>query len=216
MWRIGDMNLPRHARGGAAFQSEIFRYRPLLHFVMKAATVSFTLSLLATTAVFAEDQAPAPAAVPAPEAPLRLSLPGSPSAPGAATDNLGLIPETPETAPKPKGNAIPEAKPSRKASDAANKTTIAEDELAARIRLRQLKTRVLAEPKVQESLQQAQAAKTDYERREAMKAYYKLLYGRIEQLDSSLKKQVNERRSAAVNRLQQANIRPTKPLQPGS
>ena len=61
---------------------------------------------------------------------------------------------------------------------------------------------------------QARAARTDYEKREALKAYYNLLYSRIEQLDGSVSKQVTARKTANLNRLQQTAVRPTKPLSP--
>jgi len=86
--------------------------------------------------------------------------------------------------------------------------------MAARIRIRQLKTRVLQEPKVRELLEKAQAAPTDYEKRENLKAFYTLLYNRIEKLDGSLKKRTTALRNTSVRRLAQTKIDPTEPIDP--
>jgi hypothetical protein len=86
--------------------------------------------------------------------------------------------------------------------------------MAARIRLRQLKTRVLREPKVQELYEKAHASPTDYEKRENMKEFYTLLYTRIEKLDGSLKKRTTALRNQSVNRLKQTKIDPTDPIDP--
>jgi hypothetical protein len=182
---------------------------------MKAINASLALSFVLSVGSFAQQAAPAVEPAPAPPADpaLKLTLPGTtPSAP--AGENLGLIPETPEPVSKPKGRAIPEPKPSRKASDTPNRTSAAEDDMAARIRLRQLKTRVLHEPKVQELYERAQTSPTDYEKRENMKAFYTLLYTRIGKLDGSLKKRTAALLKQSVNRLTQTKIDPTDPIDP--
>src|SRR4030095_3566967 len=120
---------------------------------MKAVHATLALFTVISTCIVAQEVVPAPAPAPAP-APsanptLRLTLPGVPQT-TPANENLGLIPETPEPVTKPKGKAIPEPKPSRKASDSPSRTSAIEDEMAARVRLRQLKTRVLREPTVEE------------------------------------------------------------------
>ena len=86
--------------------------------------------------------------------------------------------------------------------------------MAARIRLRQLKTRVLQEAKVQELLAKAQTAPTDYERREDLKAFYTLLYTRIEKLDGTLKKRATNLRNTSIHRLAQTKVDPTDPIDP--
>ena len=177
---------------------------------MKAAHATLALSFALSTIAFAQEAGPGLAADPA----LKLTLPGTPASP--SNENLGLIPETPEPATKPKGSAIPQPQslPSRKASDAPARTSAAEDEMAARIRLRQLKSRVLREPKVQQLVAKAETAPTDYEKREALKEYYTVLYGRIEKLDGSLKKRTTMLRKQAIHRLTQTKIDPTDPIDP--
>lgn len=180
---------------------------------MKAVyAATFALSIALSTSVFAEETpvAAEPAPVPA-DAPIKFSLPGTPQ---SGNENLGLIPETPEPVQKPKGSAIAEPKPSRKASDTPPRTSASEDEMAARIRLRQLKTRVLREPKVQALYEKAQSVPTDYEKRETLKEFYTLLYARIEKLDGSLKKRTTALRNESIRRLTQVKIDPTDPIDP--
>jgi len=176
---------------------------------MNAVQATLALFIALSIGVLAQESAPAPAADPA----LKLTLPGAAPS-GPAGENLGLIPETPEPTTKPKGTAIPEPKLSRKAADLPSVTSASEDEMAARIRLRQLKSRVLREPKVQALYEKAQAAPTDYEKRETLKEYYKLLYTRIEKLDGSLKKRVAALQHQSISRLTQTKIDPTDPLDP--
>jgi len=186
---------------------------------MKAVHATLALSIVLSTSVFAQETAPVaaePAPAPAPAAadsPLKLTLPGTPQT-APANENLGLIPETPEPVTKPKGTAIPEPRPSRKASDTPARTSASEDEMAARIRLRQLKSRVLREPKVQQLYEKAQSAPTDYEKRETLKEFYKVLYTRIEKLDGSLKKRANTLKNQSIHRLTQTKIDPTDPIDP--
>jgi hypothetical protein len=184
---------------------------------MKAVHFTLAFFTVLSTGVFAQEAVPSPAPAPAPapsaDPNFRLTLPGV-SQPAPANENLGLIPETPEPVTKPKGKAIPEPKPSRKASDSPSRTSAVEDEMAARVRLRQLKTRVLREPKVQELYEKAQTAPTDYEKRENLKAFYTLLYTRIEKLDGSLKKRITTLRNQSIHRLAQTRIDPTDPIDP--
>jgi hypothetical protein len=180
---------------------------------MKAVHATLALSIALSISIFAQESAPAPAPAPVADPALKLTLPNVPqSAP--ANENLGLIPETPEPAPKRKGSAIPQPLPSRRASDSPSKTSPAEDEMADRVRLRQLKTRVLHEPKVQELYERAQTSGTDYEKRENLKAFYTLLYTRIEKLDRSLKKRATILRNQSIHRLTQTRIDPTDPIDP--
>jgi hypothetical protein len=151
----------------------------------------------------------------APKPQLRSSGPAPITAPTTATttEQLGLIPEAPlERTEKPKGNALEEPDSSAQRID---RSTAAEDEIGARIRLRQLTTRVRNEPKVQAELERANSARTDLEKREALKAYYQLLYSRIGAIDPSLAKRVQVLRARSIHRLAQTRIDPTDPIDPG-
>jgi hypothetical protein len=185
---------------------------------MKAVHASLALSIALATSILAQETAPEPAPAPPSESSLKLALPGLEPAPAPApappSENLGLIPETPEPTTKPKGSALSQPKTSKKAADAPSRTSVAESDMAARIRFRQLKTKVLGEKKVQELYVKAQAAPNDYEQREGMKAYYTLLYTRIEKLDSSLKKRATTLRNQSINRMAQTKVDPTDPIDP--
>jgi len=174
----------------------------------------FLTSALLTATAWAQD--------PDPTTPrLRPTLPVPPPAPPALedpaspipTEPLSLIPETPEPVKKPKGEALKD--PTDKAEkEKVDRTTAAENELAGRVRLRELTTRVRQEPKIAGEWNRAQTAKTDYEKREALKNYYKLLYDRITKLDPSLQKRVAEVRAKSLHRLTETRIDPTEAIDP--
>ena len=104
-------------------------------------------------------------------------------------ESLGLIPEAREIAPKPKSkSALP---PKKKSS-----TEQESDDLQSRIRYREAKTRALQDPKVQLEWDRAQTAKTDPEKRDALKGYYKLLCDRMVRIDSSVKPRVETLRKS--------------------
>lgn len=183
---------------------------------MKAALRLLAAFLLLTSAAHAQDAAPSPPETPPQD-------PGTPSnqrlelipdqrpvleAPRPAED-LPLIPETPEPTAKPATRAIPEAKGEKK-----SQTEIAAGELQQRIRLRQLKTRASRDPAVMADLERANAARTDFEKREAMRSYYQRLFGRMAKLDGSLKKRINEQQQRALRELEQTRVDPTEPLDP--
>ncbi len=171
----------------------------------------------------ATEPAPAPAPVdltPAKDVPLPKTestldlMPAQDTTPAPALEPA-LIPETPESMPKPEGSAIEEPKTEKQEKDKAkvkpNKTAAASDEMATRVRYRQIKTRAMKDPAIQAEWETAQAARTDYEKREALKRYYALLYSRMEKMDKSLKKEIEARKPMTVRRLQQTRIEPTVP-----
>jgi len=78
--------------------------------------------------------------------------------------------------------------------------------------MRELKTKVDRDPKIAGELDRANSAKTDYEKREAMRSYYTLLYDAIAKLDPSLKKRAEEAKLRMTKRLDQTRVAPTEPL----
>ena len=56
--------------------------------------------------------------------------------------------------------------------------------------MREAKTKAQRDPAVQAEWDRAIEARTDYEKREALKSYYKMLYGRIAKIDPTLKKPI--------------------------
>lgn len=134
-------------------------------------------------------------------------------------DDAALLPDSFEPAPKPEGRGLVEPGFPADIADPIptgpriEKSTNTEDEMKARIRLRELKTKVSREPKVVAALERANTARTDQEKRDALKDYYELFYTRIEKLDGSLKKRVAEMRRQSINRLKQTRVDPTEPLE---
>lgn len=137
-------------------------------------------------------------------------------APAAPKEPLGLIPETLEPAPKPKGTSLlePGEVVAAAMEQKIDKTTAAQDELNARIKIRELKTKVDRDPKVVAELERANTAPTDFEKREALRSYYTLLYEKIAKLDPTLKKRADEARMRMTHRLDQTRIAPTEPVEP--
>ena len=190
---------------------------------MKRLPALFAASLLAASPLFAEDKAPAPAPAASAEAAPDPSLPPlapsekdkdrlelMPSKPAQLIPppaDLPLIPEIPIPQDRPPRNPGVESPIKTKRSSA---TAAAEDELKQRIRLREARTKALRDPAVQAEFARANEVKTDYERREALRNYYKLLYGRMVKLDSSLKSPVDKLLKQALNTLDQDHIAPTQ------
>jgi hypothetical protein len=83
-----------------------------------------------------------------------------------------------------------------------------------RIQYRLAKNKAVRDPAVQAALDAAEKAKTDLEKREAMKRYYTLLNARILKIDGSLSKTATERKTYSTRRLDQTRIDPTEPLDP--
>lgn len=119
-----------------------------------------------------------------------------------------LIPETPEMTERPEGSAITPPSGATKPTGPAkrSRTEIAADELAQKVRYRQVKTRALGDPAVQEEWRKAQTARTDAEKRAGLKRYYQLLYGRMAKIDKTLKKRIAERELISLRRLKQNRI----------
>lgn len=171
---------------------------------MKTATTLLAVMLLSAAPTLAEEKKLSPAA----EKPLQL-------APEPATTDF-LIPDNLPQNTKPQGSEIPQpsSNPSSSTRSKPSKTQVAEDEVKQRIQYRLAKNKAVRDPAVQAAWDEAEQAKTDLEKREAMKRYYTLLNARIRKIDSSLSKVAIERQTDATRRLGQTRIDPTEPLNP--
>ena len=114
----------------------------------------------------------------------------STTTPQALPSDLPLIPETPAAIEKPRGTALPEGPGPTKAGkkDKKSSTESTETDVAERIRFREAKTKALRDPAVQAQWQRSTRAETDFEKREALKSYYSLLFARIGRIDRTLSK----------------------------
>ena len=144
--------------------------------------------------------------VPVPDK-LFLDTPAQPS-PAPAPDSLSLIPDAPPPLEKPPGRSgsggsrAGAVNPIKK-----NKTEVAVQDYSQRIKFREAKTKAERDEKIQAELETADAAKTDEEKRAALKRYYKLLYAKILKIDGSLKKLVAQRQEQSMKQLDQSNVR---------
>jgi len=111
-------------------------------------------------------------------------------------ESLRLIPEAPQTTAKPKSKPAP-SQPKKKSS-----TEQESDDLLTRIRYREAKTKALQDPRVQQEWDRAQVAKTDPQKREALKDYYNLLFDRMVKIDATVKPRVEVLRKSLVWRLE--------------
>jgi len=87
---------------------------------------------------------------------------------------------------------------------------------AREIQVKYVETRTKAEKdeKVVNLKQQAERAKTDEDKRQALRAYYRLLFQKIRKLDASLTGKADTMEAAYLRRLEQNRIEPTIPLNP--
>jgi len=163
----------------------------------------FPLFLISLSALNAQDAN----SVPLPET---LS-PGATPQPGPTP--LSLIPNTPEPVAKPSsyhGSSSSSVSDNRGAPSIIkkNKTLANTDDIADRIKFREAKTKALQDEKIQSLWSQAQAAKTDEDKRGALKQYYTELYAKILKINGSLKKLVSQREKDSLKQLDQHKVRP--------
>ena len=185
---------------------------------MKRTTALLAAALLTALPLFADDKAPekepAPAAdnSPPPLAPAekdkdRLELmPSKPAQLLPPPTGLSLIPEIPLPPEKSRSRTV--ESPIKKRDSA---TADAEDLVKQRIRLREAKTKAQRDPAVQAEWDRAAAVRTDYEKREVLKGYYKLLYGRMAKIDPTLKAPIDAQLQQSLGQLEQTKIAPTQP-----
>ena len=87
-----------------------------------------------------------------------------------------------------------------------SKTLTTEEDLKSRIRFREVKTQALKDPEVQSEWARARAAKTDPEKRDAMREYYTRLYGRMLKIDHSLAERIEAHKKLSFARMAQAPL----------
>lgn len=150
-------------------------------------------------------------------APLAFAQAPEPAMPGPAAagekprEPMSLMPEMPPlhttpgapAADEPAAPLTPPLPDSRMPARKPSKTLATEEELKARIRFREVKTRALEDPAVQGEWERAHAAKTDPERREAFHAYYTRLFARMLKLDGSLAERIEAHKKLTFARIDQ-------------
>ncbi len=177
---------------------------------MKRILCLFTLTLALAPTLFSQQAAPeTPGRLQLAPAPVRAPAPAAPTAAAPAVEpEVTLIPEQVPQRTKP--NSKPVDAP--KTTEAKSKTEESAEDLNERIHFREARVKALRDPQVQAEWDSAAKAKTDFEKREALKRYYKLLYARILKIDASVKSVVTLRQASSLHRLEQTRIDPTEPF----
>ncbi len=156
---------------------------------------------------------------------LLVALCGPLSAQDAAQPSVDLpaLPATPSVEP-----AMPAPLPSRppdvpelsRLDEAFKRTSIgkAADESRRRVEIRKLQNRVSNDEEIGTARRSAEAARTDLEKRERLREYYDLYYGKMRRLasDDDTRKALDDVKAAHVKLLEQPRVRPVpgEPLPP--
>jgi Glu-tRNA(Gln) amidotransferase subunit E-like FAD-binding protein len=108
--------------------------------------------------------------------------------------------------------SAPELPELSKLDEAFKHTSIgkAADEYRARLDIRMLENRIANDPDIMAAKKNAEAAPTDLEKRERLRAYYELLYGRMRRSASSeeTRKALNDEQTEHLRMLDQPRVRP--------
>jgi hypothetical protein len=141
-----------------------------------------------------------------------LTLRGQDAAPPAvdlhATEKEPEVPATPS--PEPNGPELPELS---QLDEAFKRRPLSKEVDARRVHIewRQLKNRVVNDPKVRAAKATAQAARTDLEKRNRLRDYYDVYYERMSALASSVEMKLALQRwkTSHQARLNQPRVRPS-------
>jgi hypothetical protein len=133
----------------------------------------------------------------------------------AADADLAAKPAEP--APTPAA-AAPNAPDLAQLDEAFKQTSMgkAGDDLRIRVEWRQLRNKVVNDPDVVAARRSAEAAHTDLEKREGLRAYYKLYYARIRRLPMSaeMKQRLVAMEATSLGGTAQTNVRPSPSASP--
>jgi hypothetical protein len=182
---------------------------------MKLFTATFfTASLISLHALVAQDAATVPVPDTAPPAPPVQLAPEATPAPATLFPN-----ETPPPiVDKPAHNNGGDSDRGTAQNPPAKRNTTEENKenVSNNIAYRKAKTKALRDEKVQQALADVAAAKTDQDKRAALKRYYTLLADRILKIDGSIKKLVASRLKDSLKELDQSKVRPEEYQQQAS
>lgn len=201
------------------------------------------LVLLSTAAVFAQEAAsptptpdatPAPAETPAaspattPGEPISPEAPAPPEATPSATPDVipmeGAPLDTQNIAPLPSIDqampddafTLPNAVIPDEAPPAIGQSLDNAQEKARlqNIRYKEVRVQVEKDPKVKSLFDQSVSARTQEDKRAALREYYRLLFKKIVAVDKSLEDKCRNLEAAYLRRLAQDRLEPTIPLNP--
>lgn len=116
---------------------------------------------------------------------------------------------------KEKAKPMPGSTADRPRTRTTLKPPATASDLDLRIRFRKAQSRAASEPAIQALWEESRVAVTDYDKREALKGYYELLFKRMLALDKGIAPLVEDRKQYNLRRLSQTRIEPTDPLDDG-
>lgn len=83
-----------------------------------------------------------------------------------------------------------------------------------RVRFQEVKFQALKEPAIREMRQRAERARTDEEKRAALREHYKMLFAKMVAIDPELAERCTIMETAYLRRIGQFRVEPTIPLSP--
>ena len=141
--------------------------------------------------------------------------PSAAASPEAAASNERALPETPAPS-DPNAPASNETKEVVKAPQEQPLESIEKKQQQLKVRYYQVRTQVENDSEVSALKQQADRAATDEIKRQALRAYYDLLFKKMKAVDSSISDRCDAMQAAYLRRLEQTTLEPTIPLAPFS
>ena len=171
----------------------------------------FTLALFASGSLATAQEPPLPAATstPSPNPSVRpeLNIPDIPM-------TVEPSPLVPNTSPAPK-KTVPSIQELDTAFQHSSMGQAVENQ-RLHLEWRKLKNRTAQNPEVVAAKKAADAAPTELEKRELMRTYYKIFYGRMLALAESpdLKAYLEQRKAELINSLEQPHVRPQPTARP--
>ena len=141
-------------------------------------------------------------------------IPGTNTIIGQVATDSGLQSNPPRSAPSPSATAESTIPERAQIDEIFKQTSLGKESDERRLHLewRQLANRVINDPDVTEAKRAADAARTDLEKRQRLRSYYDLYYGRMRQMASSaeMKTALDQLRLAHVSRTSQPRVRPVE------
>jgi hypothetical protein len=178
---------------------------------MKVLTI-FAVFSCAPLVLGQEPPLPAAAETPAasPSARPQLNIPEIP----LAVEPTPLVPNTSPAAPKKTAPSISELDAAFQHSSLGQ----AAEEQKLHLEWRQLKNRTAHDPEVVAAKTAADAAKTDLEKRNLMRAYYKIFYAHMQALVTTpeIKAYLEQKKNESLNSLAQPHVRPEPTPRPSA
>ncbi len=108
---------------------------------------------------------------------------------------------------------VPDGPPQPPGAPTVRENTEENDRKMA-IRYREVRVQADKDPKVLSLYKQSETAKTDEDKRAALREYYKLLFTKMISIDPALEKKCKMMEEAYIRRLAQTRLEPTIPLNP--